>query len=197
MGGRRSSRRIIKINLIMRNIIFITMLCIGTFVQAQKKYITKAGSMTFEASVPSFEEVKAKNTSTTAILNIDNGEFAALALIRGFRFKNALMEEHFNENYAESNTYPKATFRGTIRDYSLESISIKDDFLIDGMLEFHGVKRNLNDVKIILSKTENSIIIKGSFSVLATDFNIEIPKIVSNKLSNEVNVSFEFELFKK
>ena len=66
---------------------------------SQGRYITKTGEINFEASVPSFEEVKAKNSNVSAILNSDNGEFATLALMKGFRFKVALMEEHFNENY--------------------------------------------------------------------------------------------------
>ena len=69
---------------------------------SQEKYLTKSGVLNFEASVEYFEEIKATNTNVTAILNTSNGQFAALALVKGFRFKNALMEEHFNENYAES-----------------------------------------------------------------------------------------------
>ena len=69
---------------------------------SQEKYLTKTGLLNFEASVPSFEEIKATNTNVTAIFNVGTGQFATLALVRGFRFKNALMEEHFNESYAES-----------------------------------------------------------------------------------------------
>ena len=83
-------------------------------VNAQGKYLTRTGQLDFEASVPAFEEVAAKNSAVTAILNAENGEFAALALVTGFRFKNALMEEHFNEKYAESEKYPKATFKGKL-----------------------------------------------------------------------------------
>ena len=74
---------------------------------SQEKYLTKTGLLNFEASVPSFEEIKATNTNVTAIFNAANGQFATLALVKGFRFKNALMEEHFNESYAESDSYPK------------------------------------------------------------------------------------------
>ena len=181
----------------MKKIVFIVFLGFATLSQSQNKYLTKTGSLTFEASVPSFEEVKATNSSTTAILNVENGEFAALVLVKGFRFKNALMEEHFNENYAESNTYPKATFKGLIPDFSFESLSNSVSYIIDGTLDFHGVSKALEGVKIIFSKIENAIKLSGNFTVLASDFNIEIPKIVSNKLSNEVLVTFEFDLQKK
>ena len=86
---------------------------------AQDKMITKTGKITFEASVPAFEEVKAKNDGVTCVLNAKTGEIASLALIKGFRFKLALMEEHFNENYINSDSYPKSTFKGKIENLGL------------------------------------------------------------------------------
>ena len=166
---------------------------------SQSKYLTKTGTVTFEASVPSFEEVAAKNNSTTAILNTENGEFAALVLIKGFRFKNALMEEHFNENYAESDDFPKATFKGKLIDFSLKNISGTENILIyNGTLSFHGETKPIEDFNLKISINEgNRIKLSGAFSVEVSDFNIKIPKVVRNKLSNIVNVTFDFELSKK
>lgn len=166
--------------------ILILFLCISSYTLAQGKYLTKTGSLTFEASVPSFEEVAAKNSSVTAILNTDNGEFAALALVKGFRFKNALMEEHFNENYAESDTYPKAKFKGKVTGNS-----------INGELIFHGVTKLLENIPITISDKGKQIIMSGNFTVKASDFNIKIPKIVKSKVAEDIYVSFEFELKKK
>ena len=101
----------------MKNIIAFFSLALLSFSTVADKKITKTGTIVFEASVPSFEEVKAKNEAVTCILNPDNGEIAALALMKGFRFKVALMEEHFNENYVESSKYPKATFKGKIDNF--------------------------------------------------------------------------------
>ena len=103
----------------MKKISLYLVLLIGIAGFSQSKLITKTGKITFEASVPAFEEVKAKNESVTCILNTENGEIATLALIKGFRFKIALMEEHFNENYIESDRYPKATFKGKIDDFKM------------------------------------------------------------------------------
>ena len=80
--------------------IFLSMLLLASLSSiAQTKMLTKNGKITFEASVPAFEEVKAKNESVTVVLNPSTGEIASLALVKSFRFKVALMEEHFNENY--------------------------------------------------------------------------------------------------
>ena len=164
---------------------------------AQNKYITKTGSVNFEASVASFEGVAAKNNAVTAILNSENGQFASLVLVKGFRFKNALMEEHFNENYAESDQFPKATFKGTIQDFLIEKLEKTSSLSINGSLAFHGKTKLLENVKVEIYKRNDVITITGSFIVKASDFNIKIPKIVSSKIAEEVKVSFIFELQKK
>jgi hypothetical protein len=175
----------------------LTILFIGFVSCAQTKYITKTGVVTFEASVPSFEEVKASNKSVTAILNSDSGEIAALVLLKGFRFKNALMEEHFNENYAESDLYPKATFKGKITDLKLEKITDNTWFKANGELFFHGKSKQLENIIFIISKDEDTIYISGNFNVTASDFDIKIPKIVRSKIAEDIAVSFVFNLKRK
>ena len=162
---------------------------------SQEKYLTKSGVINFEASVESFEEIKATNTNVTAILNTENGQFAALALVKGFRFKNALMEEHFNENYAESDEHPKAIFKGELTNFSFEDI--QNTYSISGTLSFHGVTKPIENVFVELSPSKNSFNFKGSFEIAPNDFDIEIPSIVSSKIAEIVTVVFDFELIKK
>ena len=177
----------------MKNFFILTLFCV-TFTYGQSKYLTRSGLLTFEASMPAFEEVKAKNETVTAIFNSDNGEIAILALIKGFRFKNALMEEHFNESYIESSQFPKAIFKGKIDNY--QPNSIQKNVKLSGSLNLHGVtKPIITQLEIV--KSENEIIMKGSFNVLASDYAIEIPKIVRNKVSDVVNILFNFKLNKK
>ena len=185
-----------KLNLMKKIVYIILMIYIST--SAQDKYLTRTGFVQFEASVHSFEEVKAKTNAVSAILNTGNGEFAALVLIKGFRFKNALMEEHFNENYAESNLYPKATFKGNIRGFSMDKLSLTQNrFILNGTLTFHGKTKIIEAIAIDILYKKGIIIISGDFLADASDFNIKIPKIVRNKISKNINVSFKFELKKK
>ncbi|MDA9970557.1 YceI family protein [Flavobacteriaceae bacterium] len=162
---------------------------------SQEKYLTKSGLLNFEASVEAFEEIKATNTNVTAILNTANGQFAALALVKGFRFKNALMEEHFNENYAESDEFPKAIFKGELSGFSIENI--QTTYSINGTLSFHGVTKTLENVSVEITPSENSFNFKGLFEIAPNDFDIEIPSIVSSKIADSVTVVFDFELMKK
>lgn len=162
---------------------------------SQVKYLTKSGVLNFEASVETFEEIKAANSNVTAIFNASNGEFAALALVKGFRFKNALMEEHFNENYAESDEFPKAIFKGELTGFSLETI--QNTYTINGTLSFHGVTQPIENVSVVVVASKNTFHFKGSFVISPNDFDIEIPNIVRSKIADIVTVVFDFELIKK
>ena len=144
--------------------------------------------------MPAFEEVKATNENVTAILNTTDGTFAALALVKGFRFKNALMEEHFNENYIESNRYPKAIFKGQLLDFDVQNLDKK--YILSGSLEMHGKSTSIS-VETYIKKDENMMKCTGSFDVNADDFAIDIPKVVRNKVSDTVTISFDFQLIKK
>jgi hypothetical protein len=162
---------------------------------SQMKFLTKSGVLNFEASVETFEEIKATNSNVTAIFNASNGEFAALALVKGFRFKNALMEEHFNENYAESDEFPKAIFKGKLTGFSLEKI--QNTYNISGALSFHGVTQPIENLSVEVVASENTFHFKGSFEIAPNDFDIEIPSIVRSKIADRVSVVFDFELIKK
>jgi len=184
-----------------KNKIAILVICYTFFsiniLSAQDKHIDKKGQLVFEASEKAFEEVKAINKSTTVILDAKTGKIASVALVKEFRFKNALMEEHFNENYADSDKYPKAKFYGQIIDFNLEGLSATETtFELNGSLEFHGEKKEINS-EVLISKGNDIISLKGSFIVKPQDFKIDIPNIVRNKIAKEVNVSFDFQLKKK
>ena len=174
-------------------ILVLVVLCSFTPIQEEKK-ITKTGTITFEASVPSFEEVKGKNTAVTCILNTSNGEIAALVLMKGFRFKIALMEEHFNENYMESSKFPKATFKGKIENFDISKINTtSNDYTIKGKLELHGKSKDIVTIAKI-KKTGTDIEVKTTFTVNVSDFEIEIPSVVSKKVAKKVSIDCNFLL---
>lgn len=163
----------------------------GVFAQ---KVITKKGEIHFEASVPAFEEVDAKSNSVSCILDQSNGEIAALALIKSFKFKSPLMEEHFNENYMESSDYPKATFKGTILKFNAAKLSsAKEAYDMEGNLTIHGVTKKIK-AKITLNTVGKNINAVSSLVLKPQDYGIEIPAIVKNKIAEKVNVYINFVL---
>jgi hypothetical protein len=178
----------------MKKVLLLGFIIIGIASFAQDKMTTKIGKITFEASVPAFEEVKAKNDGVTCVINSKTGEIASLALMKGFRFKIALMEEHFNENYVESDQYPKATFKGRIENFDVKDLSATSkDFTMKGKLDIHGKSKEITTVAKI-KKTDAGIEIKSDFNVNASDFAIEIPSVVKSKVSNKISIKTEFLL---
>lgn len=170
---------------------FAFLFIISIYGFSQSKKITKTGDLRFEASVPSFEEVKAQNKTVTVILNSETGEIAALALMKGFRFKIALMEDHFNENYIESNKYPKATFKGKVFGFNMSILSeASREFSIKGILELHGKSKEIT-IPAKIKKTSDGVELISDFTVNSDDFDIQIPKMVSNKVSKKVNISLD------
>lgn len=167
-------------------------------INAQGKYIDKKGKINFEASEKLFEPVKAKNESVTAIINTETSEIASLALMKSFRFKNSLMEEHFNENYIESELYPKATFKGKLLDFNFSKLTEKGEKIaVEGTLELRGHKKSISTILDVYKSSDGKIFMKGSFKVTPQDFAIEIPSIVRNKIAKEILVSFDFKLSKQ
>lgn len=161
-----------------------------------QKYSTRNGSLKFEASVPSFEEVAAENKTASAVLEASKGDLAVLALMKGFRFKVALMEEHFNENYVESDKYPKATFTGKIEGFDVAKLTVEAKvFTITGNLVLHGKTKKITDAAKI-SKSGDKIIIVGSFTVKPEEFDIEIPKVVSSKVADKIEIAYNLSLAK-
>lgn len=178
----------------MKKILLLSALFLASITSAQDKLITKTGKVTFEASVPTFEEVKGKNDGVTCVLNPKTGEIASLALMKGFRFKLALMEEHFNENYIESDNYPKATFKGKIENFDASVLTASaQDFNIRGKLELHGKSKEIM-AKAKIRKADGGIEIISNFTVNADEFGIAIPSVVKSKVSNKVNVKTEFNV---
>lgn len=180
----------------MKHILILVAICTSTLTTAQK-YYTKTGTTEFKASVDAFEPVEAKNESTTAILNVETGEMAALLFIKAFHFKIALMQEHFNENYMDSDRFPKATFKGKVEGFSLEMLSNSEkEFTLKGTLIIRGKEKNI-ETPIRIKKIEEKIVLISEFNVSPQDFDITIPSIVRNKIAESIHLKLCYELVKK
>ena len=175
----------------MKKITFLLLFVLTNIGVAQEKMTSYNGIINFEASVPFFEEIKAKNDRATSIFNPRTNELSCTAIIKEFRFKMALMERHFNENYIESNRYPKATFRGIIEKFDLKDINeIPKEYQIKGKLEIHGKSKNII-IKARFKKENEGIELISNFALNTDDYKIEIPYIIRNKISKTVNTQIE------
>lgn len=153
---------------------------------------TNNGVVDFEASVPLFEEVKATNKTAFCVLNTKTTAITSIVLIKDFHFNIPMMEKHFNENYMESEDYPKATFKGIIEGFNLNIISDSPkEFKLKGTLKLHGKSKKINTFATI-RKLDNQLEINSNFSIQTKDFNIKIPQILRMKVAETVNVKTTF-----
>lgn len=174
--------------------LFVCIAMLAVCAASAQKMFTRNGVVKFEASMPAVEEVKATSKTASGVLNTGTGEIAFLVLVKSFKFKVPLMEEHFNENYMESDKYPKATFKGTIRDFNAAKLTVSPvAYDAEGTLEIHGVAKKVKQ-KILLSKDGGKIKVAFSFVVKPQDYNIAIPSLVKGKISENVKTEGEFTL---
>ena len=175
----------------------ITVTFLITFQLNAQKFYTRSGNTSIEGSEKSFEPVSAFNKTTTVILDLKSNNLAAQVFIAGFEFKNALMQEHFNENYMDTNKYPKAIFKGTISNFSLDEVKkIEGNGLITGTLTVKGIDKKI-EVSINIKEESDRIYLSGNFYVKPEDFDIKIPAIVKDKIAKEIQININYELVEK
>lgn len=171
----------------MKKITLFILLFTAYSIIAQEKFFTNTGTINFEASVPFFEEVKAVNRQVSILLEPRTSTFICTVIVKDFRFKLDMMEEHFNENYMESHRYPKAVFKGKIEKFDLKDINEEEKpYQIKGKLIMHGKSREII-ASALIKKIGEGIQIISDFPILASDFNIQIPGRIAAKISNTVN----------
>jgi len=159
---------------------------------AQSKYFTRTGTVIFDAEgkLDDIEEIKAKNTAATCVLDAATGNMEWAVTMNKFSFANSLMQKHFNENYVESEKYPKATFKGKINDLSKVNFDKDGTYPIgvSGVMNLHGVSKEVN-VKGVITVEKGKILSSSSFEVLLKDYKIDIPTVVFMKVADSAKVT--------
>jgi polyisoprenoid-binding protein YceI len=133
-----------------------------------------------------------------SVLNISTGALQFSLLYNAYHFPKAKMEDDFNENYIESDKYPKSTFKGTITDVSSFS-SLKDGSYpvnVKGDLMIHGISKNITAPGTVTIK-DGKISATSTFKVLLKDYKIGIPTIVTNKISESIEITVNCNYEKK
>ena len=174
----------------MKQLLMACLLLAATLtVQAQSKYITKTGRIEFLSKAP-LEDIEAQNKTAAALLDTKTGDVQFSVLMKAFQFPKALMQEHFNSNYVESNKYPTADFKGTITN-NADIRYTKDGTYtakVKGTLTIHGVSKNI--VSDATLKVNNGKIDANTvFSILLSDYKITRSGSVKDKLSNTITIT--------
>jgi uncharacterized protein YdeI (BOF family) len=175
--------------------LFAAMTALIVSVMAQDKYFTKSGKILFKCTKSALEKIEATNKGTTCVLDSKNGNMQFAVLMKGFEFERALMQEHFNENYVESHKFPKAEFKGQLSNNNEINYTKDGNYpaKVKGLLTIKGISKAV--------ETTGSVTVKGGkitaiadFIILLSDYSISIPSLVSDKISNTVNINVECNL---
>lgn len=172
-------------------IIMVALFLSATAIQAQDKFYTKSGNISFHSKAP-LENIDAVHKSVTCVLDSRTGNMQFAVLMKGFEFEKALMQEHFNENYVESHKYPKAEFRGQVVNNGDISY-VKDGSYtakVKGKLTLHGETRDVEATGKLVVKS-GRISADAEFRIQLSDYGIEIPKIVKENISNSVLITVD------
>ncbi len=156
--------------------------------EAQKVYATKTGQTAFNASSP-IEKIAAANNQTDSKFVADNGQVVFAVLIKGFKFENQLMEDHFNENYMESTKLPKADFKGYITN--IKEVNFAKDgsypVKLDGNLTLHGVTNKVSAAGT-MKVTGGVPEMEGTFKIKLKDYNVT-GLYIGEKIAPEVAIT--------
>lgn len=154
--------------------------------------IDRAGMASFFSEAP-MEDIEAVNKEVLGAIDIEKGTLAVSMFMKKFHFDKSLMEEHFNENYLESEKYPKATFKGVIKNFENLDFSKEGTFEAEaeGDMEIHGVSRPLTTV-VKFEVLASSLKASTEFPISIADHDIDIPKLVIKNIAEVVDVKAAF-----
>jgi hypothetical protein len=175
----------------MKKIFFILLIIgMGAVTEAQK-YISKTGHIWIYSYTP-MEEIEAHNHQVVSILDVATGDLQYTLLVKSFEFKVALMQEHFNENYMESDKLPKSSFKGKITNIAKIDFNKDGSYPADvsGDLTIHGITRSISTTGTVEVKGK-SITAKAKFTVMPKDYGIIIPALVENKIAKTIDVNVD------
>jgi polyisoprenoid-binding protein YceI len=176
-----------------RLILSVIILSLVASVNAQK-FMTKNGFISFYGHTP-MEDMKADNNQVASVLDISTGDLVFQVLIKSFHFDRALLEEHFNENYMESDKFPKATFKGKITN--LQSVNFAKngiyDVTVEGDLTIRDATNKIN-AKGTIEVVAGGLNANSKFLISPEDYKINIPGVVREKIAKnfEITVTIKY-----
>ena len=177
----------------MKHLFFLLLLVLSgaPASRAQGRYFTKTGLVSFFSASP-IEDIEARNQQVAALLDLGTGQLAFSVPIKGFVFKRTLMQEHFNENYLESDKYPKATFAGHLVGFDAGQLASAGPHpaQAEGDLTLHGVTHHIR-VPATVELRGGQMLAQATFPVATADYNIVIPLLVRNNIAKIISVHVE------
>lgn len=158
-----------------------------------QKMMTRTGEIKFDATVPgAMDEVIGTNNTVSSIFDKATGDLVVQAMVKAFKFKSPLMEEHFNENYMESDKLPKASFKGKVVGFDGKA----GNYDVEGELTIHGVANKVKS-KMVVANDGAKVTISGSFTIKLSDYKLDVPALAKKTLAETAKISIKLPLENK
>jgi len=172
--------------------ILVTTLLLSGIVFSQKM-MTRSGEIRFDATVPgALDPVIADNNTVSSIFDKTTGDLVVQGMVKSFKFKSPLMEEHFNENYMESDKFPKTSFKGKVLNYDSKS----GTYEVEGDLTIHGVTNKVK-TKMAIDNQSGKVELSGVFIVKLIDYKLDVPALAKKTLAETAKISIKLALENK
>jgi hypothetical protein len=173
----------------MKRLLLLLFLLNILFSVNAQKYMTKNGFIGFLSHTP-MEDIKGDNNQVASVLDISTGDLVFQVLVKSFHFDRALMEEHFNENYMESDKFPKSSFKGKITNLTSVNFSKAGtyDVTVEGDLTIHDVTNKIS-TKGTIEVVTGGINANSKFNIVPEDYKINIPGVVREKINKNLEVT--------
>lgn len=166
---------------------FITILFLSiTSVYAQDIFTTSTAKVSFHSKTP-VEDIDGTSNKVSSVLNTKTKQVYFKIQNTTFQFDEKLMQEHFNENYMESDKFPVSDFNGKILDDIDFTKMGTYKVTILGILNIHGKKKEYK-VSATLSNKESGITFTSNFKIKPADHGVDIPTIVFTKIAEQLDV---------
>jgi len=173
----------------MKNIVITLIFLMLTTVVFSQKMMTRSGEIKFDATVPgAMDPVVAVSNTVSSIFDKTSGDLVVQGLVKSFKFKSPLMEEHYNENYMESDKFPKTSFKGKVVGYDGKS----GTYDVEGDLTIHGAINKVKTKMAVATGAKTSI--SGTFVVKLSDYKLEVPAMAKKTLAETAKISVKLDL---
>ncbi len=175
----------------------IFILLTSSTLQAQQVLLATGGKVSFFSETP-LENIDATSLSGTSVITTTSNAIQFTIPMRTFKFKKALMEEHFNEKYVESEKFPKSAFKGKINEAINWTRDTVATVTATGVMDLHGVNKMITETGR-LSIKNGVVSLDFTFNLALKDYNIEVPKVVTQSIAEEIKVtgSFTYKPYEK
>jgi len=164
-----------------------------------QKYMSRTAKISFNATTPkSPEKIEAVNNEVACILDAKTGDFVFQLPVKSFKFERELMQQHFNENYMESDKFPKSNFKGRISNLSDVNFTKDGTYkvTVTGELTVHGVTKTVTVPGTITIKA-GAATANTKFQIKLADYKVDVPTVVGDKVSKDAVITIDAALTQK